>query len=291
MFPLGGGFSAGPATRRCRVPSWGVGMAKALYANAIQAVGPDAIVIAQPMIPGTEQHRLRADRQRALHGPRQPRGARQHGGSPLVPTPQADHGATTIAAAATSPGATAFRPATNPATQPAAPSRVREPGEQREQLSPASTSIWRRSAGRTQRCSQRLIRSQVAQVAQNLWQNKTVRLAHAAARHLSATPSTPTPSELTTAATTARARSTQPCRASAAQARNGNIDLLKSEVQQSTLGWTAAGAYYLEIAKAQCHHAVAAERHARSRPRQPMTASAPHCPTIWRRWSSAASTS
>jgi hypothetical protein len=36
---------------------------------------------------------------------------------------------------------------------------------------------------------------------------------------------------------------------SAQQARNGNLDLLQNEVQQSTLGWTAAGAYYLEIAK------------------------------------------
>ena len=33
------------------------------------------------------------------------------------------------------------------------------------------------------------------------------------------------------------------------QARNGNSDLLTTEVAQSTLGWTAAGAYYLEIAK------------------------------------------
>jgi conjugal transfer/type IV secretion protein DotA/TraY len=34
---------------------FGVGMAKAVYTNAIQAVGPDAAVIAQPMIPGTQQ--------------------------------------------------------------------------------------------------------------------------------------------------------------------------------------------------------------------------------------------
>jgi conjugal transfer/type IV secretion protein DotA/TraY len=37
--------------------------------------------------------------------------------------------------------------------------------------------------------------------------------------------------------------------ANATQARNGTSDLLQNEVQQSTLGWTAAGAYYLEIAK------------------------------------------
>jgi len=53
MFPLGGGFSAGQAMV-AQGAMWGVGMAKALYTNAIQAVGPDAAVIAQPMIPGTQ---------------------------------------------------------------------------------------------------------------------------------------------------------------------------------------------------------------------------------------------
>jgi conjugal transfer/type IV secretion protein DotA/TraY len=54
MFPLGGGFSAGQALV-LQGAMVGVGMAKALYANAVQAVGPDALVIAQPMVPGTEQ--------------------------------------------------------------------------------------------------------------------------------------------------------------------------------------------------------------------------------------------
>jgi conjugal transfer/type IV secretion protein DotA/TraY len=54
MFPLGGGFSAGQAMVM-QAAMFGVGMAKAVYTNAIQAVGPDAAVIAQPMIPGTQQ--------------------------------------------------------------------------------------------------------------------------------------------------------------------------------------------------------------------------------------------
>ena len=44
--------------------------------NAIKAVGPDAMFIAQPMIPGTEQIVLGSDPERTLHGPGQPR--RQH---------------------------------------------------------------------------------------------------------------------------------------------------------------------------------------------------------------------
>ena len=54
MFPLGGGFSAGQALVLQGAMA-GVGMAKIVYANAIQAIGPDAIVIAQPMVPGTKQ--------------------------------------------------------------------------------------------------------------------------------------------------------------------------------------------------------------------------------------------
>ena len=53
MFPLGGGFSAGQALVM-QAAMMGVGMAKAVYTNAIQAVGPDAAVIATPMIPGTQ---------------------------------------------------------------------------------------------------------------------------------------------------------------------------------------------------------------------------------------------
>ena len=86
MFPLGGGFSAGQELVM-QGAMVGVGMAKALYANAIQAVGPDAVVVAQPMIPGTEQtvaglidNELCMDLVNL---------ASNTGGSPLVPTPQA----------------------------------------------------------------------------------------------------------------------------------------------------------------------------------------------------------
>ena len=54
MFPLGNGFSAGQGLVY-QSAMWGIGMAKVLYTNAIQAVGPDAVVVAQPMVPGTEQ--------------------------------------------------------------------------------------------------------------------------------------------------------------------------------------------------------------------------------------------
>ena len=36
-----------------QVAGWGIGMARSLYANAVKAIGPDAMVIADPVIPGT----------------------------------------------------------------------------------------------------------------------------------------------------------------------------------------------------------------------------------------------
>ncbi|NPD66357.1 DotA/TraY family protein (plasmid) [Lichenicola cladoniae] len=54
MFPVPTlGFSVGQAAV-VKVSLWGVGMAKAVYTNAVQAIGPDALVVAQPMVPGTE---------------------------------------------------------------------------------------------------------------------------------------------------------------------------------------------------------------------------------------------
>lgn len=53
MYPLPSGFSAGQAAV-VQVSMWGIGMGRALYANAIRAIGPDAVPIAQPMIPGTK---------------------------------------------------------------------------------------------------------------------------------------------------------------------------------------------------------------------------------------------
>ena len=53
MFPLPSGFSSGQAVVM-QVAMWGIGMGRAVYASAIQAVGPDAVPIAQPMIPGTK---------------------------------------------------------------------------------------------------------------------------------------------------------------------------------------------------------------------------------------------
>ena len=77
MFPLGGGFSAGQALVM-QAAMTGVGMAKAVYANAIQAVGPDAAVIATADDPRYSINRIRLDRQRAVHGAGEPSWEHRH---------------------------------------------------------------------------------------------------------------------------------------------------------------------------------------------------------------------
>ena len=54
MFPIpGNGFSVGQ-TAVVKMALWGVGMADNVYATAVKAIGPDALQIARPMVPGTE---------------------------------------------------------------------------------------------------------------------------------------------------------------------------------------------------------------------------------------------
>ncbi|MBS1058212.1 DotA/TraY family protein [Gluconobacter kondonii] len=53
MLPVAGGFSAGQAAF-VQGSLWGVGMAKTVYSSAVQAIGPDGKTIAMPMVPGTK---------------------------------------------------------------------------------------------------------------------------------------------------------------------------------------------------------------------------------------------
>ncbi|MBR0646893.1 DotA/TraY family protein [Plastoroseomonas hellenica] len=52
MFPLASGFSTGQAAV-VQVSMWGIGMARMVYERAVTAIGADARVIADPVIPGT----------------------------------------------------------------------------------------------------------------------------------------------------------------------------------------------------------------------------------------------
>ncbi|APT60141.1 hypothetical protein RGI145_22560 (plasmid) [Roseomonas gilardii] len=52
MFPLANGFSTGQAAV-VQASMWGIGMAKTVYTSAVTAIGADARVIADPIVPGS----------------------------------------------------------------------------------------------------------------------------------------------------------------------------------------------------------------------------------------------
>ena len=243
MFPLGNGFSAGQGLVY-QGAMWGVGMAKVLYQNAINAVGPDAMVIAQPMIPGTEQIvlgliqnelcmdlvNLAANTNNMVPTPGPITGTYPSGGGyvtwnyALSTDNQSGSpacGTVTIQTPASNQMTIAGQPVDMAAVQQAA-------------LNDVLTGS---------------IRTAVQQVAQNLWQNKTAASLTPLQGLLTSATQAYT-SELTSAATSIQSSMNTALTSQAQQARDGNIDLLKGEIQQSSLGWTGAGAYYLEIAKA-----------------------------------------
>jgi len=240
MFPLGGGFSAGQALV-LQAAMAGVGMAKTVYANAIQAIGPDALVIAQPMVPGTKQivsglidSELCMDL------------VNQAGNATLVPTPQPitvkdNNGGYTTWRYSLSTGNESGNPVCGTVT-------VREKPQNEQTLAGVTVDMATVQKAILSDVLNGSIRGQVATVAQNLWRNKQASALVPLQSVLSNAVNTYT-SELTTAATSIQSAINSALQTNAQQARNGNLDLLRNEVQQSTLGWTAAGAYYLEIAR------------------------------------------
>ena len=226
MFPLGGGFSAGQQMVM-QGAMWGVGMAKALYANAIQAVGPDAAVIAQPMIPGTEtiiagliDNELCMD---LVNLASNTAGAN----APLVPTPTGAHRQRQCGSGYVtwrywlSTGNESGDPACGTVT-------VRESGQNAmHKCRRRHRRHGGRSAGRPDQRAQWLIRSQVAsRRAKPLAEQNEPRLAHPAARVSSTTAVNDYTSELTTAATSIQGAINAAMQGNATQARNGNLNLL-----------------------------------------------------------------
>ena len=247
MFPLGGGFSAGQALV-AQSAMWGVGMAKALYTNAIQAVGPDAAVIAQPMIPGTQSIVAGLIDNELCMALINLAAAGTNGGQPLVPNPTAipatdnANGGYIAYNYAMSAGDSSGNPTCGSVT-------IREPQQNQQQLYGVTVDMASIQGAVLNGVLQGTIRPQVQAVALNLWLNRTAAsLAPLQNLYTSAIQSY-------TAGLTAQAQSiasalNTAAKANATQQRNGTTGLLQGEVQQQTLGWTGAGAYYLAIASA-----------------------------------------
>jgi len=240
MLPINSGFSFGQLAVG-QVAQWGIGMGSSLYALAIKAVGPDAMPIVQPMIPGTKgivAGLIENELCRAL--------VNQGSGNPNmvpVPTPvtggvagQGGYitwsyglggnetgspvcGTVTVRVPATGNGSTL------------AGVNVDMTGTQKAILVYVLSEI----------------RNDAETVAANIWQTRQ----SSALNNLMGTYTTATSDYtrlLTQAATTITA-SLNAAMKDASLARNGGIGLQTGQNQLAALGWTSAAAYYLEIAR------------------------------------------
>jgi conjugal transfer/type IV secretion protein DotA/TraY len=254
MFPLGGGFSAGQALVM-QAALAGVGMAKAVYTNAIQAVGPDAVVIATPMIPGTQsivagiidsELCMALVNQASGTGP----GATDAQGNPvnpLIANPAPLTGQTNL-----NESYITYRYSLSAGNESGNPAcgTVGLMGTKNGATTIAGVAVDMAAVQQAALTNViNSIRPQVTQVAANLWQNKTSSTSLAALQGIYTNGVQTYTANLTAAANSIGSTLNAAVTKNAAAERNGTSDLLQSEVQQSTLGWTAAGAYYLAIAK------------------------------------------
>lgn len=237
MFPLASGFSVGQAAV-IQAAGWGIGMARSVYANVVQAIGPDAMVIANPQIPGTRTIVLNLMQDELCAAL-----VNQAAASTVIPTPTAtvvggtNGGVVTYAYAMTAGNATDL-PTCGTIS-------VAEPLPGGASLAGVSIDM----ANRQQTILNSIlstIRSQIQAVAQSYWQTKN-QSALSSLQSIYQNAVQSYTSQLTSAAQaiTAQLRSNQ----QAQDARNGNLGLIQNETQLSSLGWTSAGAYYLEFAR------------------------------------------
>lgn len=248
MFPLPSGFSVGQAAVM-QSAMWGIGMARAVYTMTIKAVGPDAVPIATPIIPGTKSivaGLLENELCRALLN-------KASGNPNLVPAP------TPIQSAANG-GLSTFDGNSSYVTWNYSMSNGNDSGSpicgtvSLRQANASATNIAGVSADMSSK-QKDILTSVIAQ---------TIRPdAESVAAQMWATRQASSLSQLMSTYTTGTAYYTQQLAAAASQytaalrasvatadaARGGSLGVVANQNQLNALGWTSAGAYYVEIAR------------------------------------------
>lgn len=238
MFPLATGFSAGQGAV-IQVAMWGIGMARTLYSNAVQSIGPDSMPIATPIIPGTHNvvaGLMQSELCRDL--------VNDASGNPnLIPEPTATTGGsigfggyiTWVYGLAT--GDATGNPVCGSVT-------IREPGQ-----SPNQAGVYISMGQKQEDALTQVLTSDIQGPAQTaaaqLWQTRDASaLIPLQAAYTKAV------QDYTNTLTADATQVGQQLESAfqAAQARNGAVDLQQGQNQLNDLGWTSAGAYYLEIA-------------------------------------------
>ena len=243
MFPLGSGFSTGQAAV-VQAAMWGIGMAKVVYTNAVQAIGPDSMVLADPMIPGTQTVVLglmENELCRAL--------INQASANPdLVPEPTAIQSAP--APGGLPGGYITWSYSLSPGNETGSPTcgtvTIQQPNQNATNIAGVALDMTGTQRSILTQVLQGDIIPTVESVAANFWQTKQAEaLAPLQGVLQQAT------ADYTSLLTSAATSKMQGLRAalSADQARAGNVGLIQNESQLSALGWSSAGAYYLEFAR------------------------------------------
>ena len=239
-FPVLGGFSTGHALV-AQVGLWGIGLARSEYQTAIQAIGPDAVPIAQPIIPGAKRvvaGLMQAELCRAL--------VNAAAGNPnLVPAPQPITG---VAAGldgyvtwsySLAAGNEIGAPVCGTVTIRTAGNGVGNPVDAALDMSAAEQTI-------VTRVLQGDIRPTAESVAQGLWQSRQAASLAPMQNMLEAATADYT-ARLTEEAT--RVMATLRGQYTAQAMRQGSVGAQDAQTQIAALGWSGAGAYYAELGR------------------------------------------
>jgi conjugal transfer/type IV secretion protein DotA/TraY len=241
MFPLTSGFSTGQAAV-VQAAAWGIGMANVVYANAVQAIGPDSMVIAQPMIPGTGTivlNLMQDEFCRAL--------VNAGSGNPnLVPEPNPVESTDPVGGGYVT-WSYSLSPGNETGSATCGTITVRRPNQNATNIAGVSTDMTGTQQTILTQVLQNDIAPGVQQVVANFWQTKQASALNPLQGIFQNATSDYT-NLLTTAATTITSQLRNALQDST-QARNGALGLIQNENQLSALGWTSAGAYYLEFAR------------------------------------------
>jgi conjugal transfer/type IV secretion protein DotA/TraY len=236
MFPVNNGFSVGQAAV-VQTSMWGIGMAKSLYQYAIQAIGPDAMVIAMPVIPGAKNvvlNIMENELCRAL--------VNQATANPQMappPTPTAVSGSITWAYTL-SPGNETGSPSCGTIT-------VNQPAGAQQPIAGVNTDMTAKQQEILRNVMTNDIRPVAESVAANYWQTKqTSALNPLLAAYQNAVSNYT--QQLTAAATNIQQQLQNALKPQ--DARAGKLGLSNNTTTDlSTLGWASAGSYYLTFAQ------------------------------------------
>lgn len=241
MYPLDSGFSAGQKLV-VQTALWGAGMAKTTYAIAVQAIGPDSMVIAQPIIPGTKTivvNLIQNELCRAL--------VNAASAQPdLVPQPSPQqvqdiqNGGYITWSYSLSAGNATAAPACGTVT-------VRSSKQGSTNIAGVSVDMTGMQRDVLTQVLSNDIRPTVETVARQFWQTKQISALNPLAGVL--TSATADYTQRLTQAATSKTAELRNALQDATTARNGSVGLVDNQVQLASLGWTAAGAYYLEFTR------------------------------------------